>query len=215
MVGRRGRPTIPAAVLVGVLAGALVVGCGSPPAAAPGGPLPGGQAPAAAAGPPVAAIATADAGDAAPPARIRLASLDVDAAVVAVGVDERGEMAVPEDIRETGWYRFGSAPGSAIGSAVVSGHVDDRIQGRGAFYRLVDLAVGDPVVVTTTTGVELDYRVSTVRRIPKAALPVDELFARDGPPHLTLVTCGGAFDRASGSYRDNVVVAASPDGPVT
>jgi hypothetical protein len=59
-------------------------------------------------------------------------------------VDARGEMAVPEDVRETGWYRFGPAPGSGAGSSVVSGHVDDRVQGRGAFYRLVDLAVGEP-----------------------------------------------------------------------
>jgi len=139
-----------------------------------------------------------------------LPSLGVDTAVVAVGVDGRGEMAVPDDVRQTGWYRFGPAPGSAAGSSVVSGHVDDAVQGRGAFYRLVDLAVGDPVVVTTAAGVDLTFRVSTVRRIPKSTLPVDELFARDGPPHLTLVTCGGAFDRASGSYRDNVVVTAAP-----
>ena len=159
----------------------------------------------------VAAVAAAaDPGDGVPPARIRLPSLGVDTAVVAVGVDGRGEMAVPENVRQTGWYRFGPAPGSAAGSSVVSGHVDDAVQGRGSFYRLVDLAVGDPVVVTTAAGVDLTFRVSAVRRIPKSALPVDELFARDGPPHLTLVTCGGAFDRASGSYRDNVVVTAAP-----
>lgn len=208
MVGRPGRPTIPARVLAGVLAGVLLVGCGSPRPVALGGPP---LLPAA-----VAATTTApEVGNPAPPARIRLPSLDVDAAVVAVGVDGRGEMAVPEDVRATGWYRFGPAPGSATGSSVVSGHVDDRVQGRGAFYRLVDVAVGDPVIVTTTAGVDLDYRVSTVRRIPKTALPVDEIFVREGPPHLTLVTCGGVFDRASGNYRDNIVVTASPDGPVT
>ena len=209
MVGRHGWPTTPARVLAGVLAGVLVAGCGAPSPAAPGGRLPPSPA---ATSPPLAVTTAPVARDVAPPARIRLPSLDVDAAVVAVGVDERGEMAVPEDIREIGWYRFGPAPGSAAGSSVVSGHVDDRIQGRGAFYRLVDLAVGDPVVVTTTAGAELDYRVSTVRRIPKTALPVDELFARDGPPHLTLVTCGGVFDRASGNYRDNVVVTATLRG---
>jgi len=159
---------------------------------------------------PAPATAASDPGNVAPPARIRLPSLGVDTAVVAVGVDARGEMAVPEDVKETGWYRFGPAPGSATGSSVVSGHVDDKLQGRGAFYRLVDLAVGDPVVVTTAAGADLAFRVSAVRRIPKSTLPVDELFARDGPPHLTLVTCGGAFDRALGSYRDNVVVTAVP-----
>jgi sortase (surface protein transpeptidase) len=187
-------------VLPAVLAGLVLVGCGATPAP-----------PAPVVPPALAAMATAsDPADAAPPARIRLPSLGVDTAVVAVGVDARGEMAVPEDVRETGWYRFGPAPGSAAGSSVVSGHVDDEVQGRGAFYRLVDLAVGDPVVVTTAAGADLTFRVSAVRRIPKSALPVDELFARDGPPHLTLVTCGGVFDRAQGSYRDNVVVTAAP-----
>jgi sortase (surface protein transpeptidase) len=192
-------------VLPTVLAGLVLVGCGATPAPAPA------VVPAALAAATATATATAaasDPGDVAPPARIRLPSLGVDTAVVAVGVDARGEMAVPEDVRETGWYRFGPAPGSGAGSSVVSGHVDDRVQGRGAFYRLVDLAVGDPVVVTTAAGADLAFRVSAVRRIPKSTLPVDELFARDGPPHLTLVTCGGTFDRALGSYRDNVVVTA-------
>jgi len=196
-------------VLPTVLAGLVLVGCGATPAPAPA-VVPAALATATATAPATATAAASDPGDVAPPARIRLPSLGVDTAVVAVGVDARGEMAVPEDVKETGWYRFGPAPGSATGSSVVSGHVDDKLQGRGAFYRLVDLAVGDPVVVTTAAGADLAFRVSAVRRIPKSTLPVDELFARDGPPHLTLVTCGGAFDRALGSYRDNVVVTAVP-----
>ena len=188
-----------------VLAGLVLVGCGATPA-----PAAAVVPTALAATVTATAAAASDPGNVAPPARIRLPSLGVDTAVVAVGVDARGEMAVPEDVKETGWYRFGPAPGSATGSSVVSGHVDDKLQGRGAFYRLVDLAVGDPVVVTTAAGADLAFRVSAVRRIPKSTLPVDELFARDGPPHLTLVTCGGAFDRALGSYRDNVVVTAVP-----
>lgn len=79
----------------------------------------------------------------APPVRVRFPELDVDAAVQAVGVDPRGEMDVPEDVDTVGWYRFGPGAGSGAGSSVLSGHVDDRIQGRGAFYRLSDLAPGD------------------------------------------------------------------------
>jgi hypothetical protein len=44
--------------------------------------------------------------------------------------------------------------------------------------------------------------------IRKQALPLDELFRRDGPPRLTLLTCGGPFLAEYGSYRDNVVVVA-------
>ena len=35
-------------------------------------------------------------------------------------------------------------------------------------------------------------------------------FRRDGPPRLTLLTCGGPFLEEYGSYRDNVVVVAEP-----
>ena len=42
---------------------------------------------------------------------IRLLQLGVDAPVLPVGVDGRGEMAVPDDVRTVGWYRFGPRPG--------------------------------------------------------------------------------------------------------
>jgi LPXTG-site transpeptidase (sortase) family protein len=191
-----------------MLAVLALTGCaGTAPAAAPG---PAPAAPVATAGATTSGAAPAD--RLAVPARVRLAGIDADAAVVPVGVDDRGEMEVPEDVDTVGWYRFGPGPGSGAGSAVLSGHVDDRVQGRGAFYSLTDLAEGDPVQVDLADGTTLDYRVTRVERIDKSVLPVDRLFARAGAPHLTLVTCGGAFDRATRNYRDNVVVTAAPVG---
>jgi LPXTG-site transpeptidase (sortase) family protein len=120
-------------------------------------------------------------------------------------------MEVPLDVATVGWYRFGPGPGATAGSAVLSGHVDDRQQGIGAFHRLADLAVGEPVSVDLADGTMLGYRVRAVERVPKAELALDRVFARDGAPRLTLVTCGGAFDRAASGYTDNVVVTAEPE----
>jgi LPXTG-site transpeptidase (sortase) family protein len=145
------------------------------------------------------------------PVRIRIDGIGVDAPVSPVGVDDRGRMAVPLDVATVGWYRYGPGPGAAGGSAVLSGHVDDYEQGLGAFYRLADLEAGDPVTVELADGTALDYRVRDVERVAKADLPVDRVFARDGAPHLSLVTCGGAFNRATSGYTDNVVVVAEPD----
>jgi hypothetical protein len=147
----------------------------------------------------------------APPVRIRAVDAGLDAPVVDSGVDERGGMAIPHDIHTVGWYRFGVGPGASTGSAVLAGHVDDHIQGYGAFHRLAHLAVGNPVQVTLTDGRVLTYKVSAVEHVAKALLPAGKIFARDGPPRLTLVTCGGAFDRAVGGYVDNVVVTAAPE----
>ena len=146
----------------------------------------------------------------APPARLRIGTIAVAAPVVAVGVDQRGAMAVPNDVRTVGWYRFGPRPGATSGSSVLSGHVDDRVQGRGAFAELADVKPGDPVEVELADGTPLGYRVRTIERVAKDALPTDRLFARSGPPRITLITCGGAFDWTTRTHTENVVVTAEP-----
>lgn len=143
------------------------------------------------------------------PVRISAPALGVDAPVDAVGVAPDGQMELPEDVARVGWYRFGPEPGAA-GSAVLAGHVDDREQGPGALFPLRDAAVGDELTVTDAAGTATRWRVVSRELITKQALPVDRIFARDGAPRLTLVTCGGPFLPEYRSYRDNVVVVAEP-----
>ena len=62
----------------------------------------------------------------------------------------------------------------------------------------------------TPTGTTTRWRVVSRELITKQVLPLDRLFARTGPPRLTLITCGGPFLPEFRSYRDNVVVVAEP-----
>lgn len=149
------------------------------------------------------------AGDRPVPRRLRLPSLDLDLPVVAVGVAGNGEMVVPEDVDDTGWYRHGPAPGEP-GNAVVAGHVDSREQGLGAFHRLVDLAVGDRVEVVADDDTTSTWEVTGRQLVDKAEVDPRDLFRRSGRPRLVLVTCGGEFDGSARSYRSNVVVVARP-----
>ena len=144
------------------------------------------------------------------PRRIDLPSIGVDAPIVPVGVDPDGSMTIPEDVATVGWYRWGSAPGSDAGTIVLSGHVDSRTQGRGAFFDLRAMAVGDEVAITDEDGDETRWRVTGRRTFQKESLPIRELFRRDGDRRLVLITCGGEFDRAVRSYDSNVVVEAEP-----
>ena len=141
------------------------------------------------------------------PVRLEIPALGVDSVVDPVGVAPDGQMAIPEDVDRVGWYRFGPAPGAA-GSAVIAGHVDDSEQGLGALAPLREAAVGDDVVVTDVEGTTTRWRVVSREVITKQVLPLDRLFARSGPPRLTLITCGGPFLPEYRSYRDNVVVVA-------
>ena len=93
---------------------------------------------------------------------------------------------------------------------MLAGHVDDRVQGRGAFFDLRALEVGDEVRVTDEDGATTTWSVTGRRTYEKDSLPIDQLYERGGPPRLVLITCGGDFDRAARSYESNVVVEAVP-----
>ncbi|MGY1787541.1 class F sortase [Geodermatophilus sp. SYSU D00698] len=144
-----------------------------------------------------------------PPVRVQVPALGVDAPVDPTGVAADGKMALPDDVARAGWYRFGPAPG-APGSAVLAGHVDDAEQGLGALAPLRSAEPGQEVFVTDVAGATTRWRVVARELLHKQALPVDLLFTREGPPRLTLVTCGGPFLPDVGGYRDNVVVVAEP-----
>lgn len=147
------------------------------------------------------------------PQRLRIPAVELDADVRPVGVDPKtGELAVPEAVSSVGWYRYGPGLDAGSGSVVIAGHVDSSTQGMGAFSRLAEIHPGDRVEVRAADGSVRDFRVVSREVFGKSEVPYDRLFARDGRARLTLVTCGGAFDRTTGSYRDNIVVTAEPVG---
>lgn len=143
------------------------------------------------------------------PTRLDLPSLGVTAPVVPVGLNPDRSMEIPHLVSTVGWYEPGVRPGE-VGSAVLAGHVDSRDQGRGAFFRLRDLATDDVVALTHEDGAVTEWVVVEVRSYPKDELPISELFTRFGDTRLALITCGGPFERASGRYTENIVVYAAP-----
>jgi sortase (surface protein transpeptidase) len=142
------------------------------------------------------------------PYRLRIPSLRVAAPIVPVGIDPTGTMEVPEDIRTVGWYRLGPSPGE-VGSSVLVGHVDSRLGGPGVFFRLSSLEPSDEVHVRLAGGAWRAFEVVSRTLVPKGSLPTGA-FTREGDPILTLITCGGGFDWAAGSYTHNLLVAAVP-----
>ncbi|MGH3665652.1 MAG: class F sortase [Egibacteraceae bacterium] len=140
------------------------------------------------------------------PVRVRIKQIGVDADVIPLGLNPDRTLEVPTDYAQTGWYRGGPEPGEP-GPAVIAGHVDSR-SGPAVFYRLRELRPGDRVEVVTTDGGRQQFTVRRVEQHPKDAFPTDAVYGRTRRPTLRLVTCGGTFDRASGHYRDNIVVFA-------
>jgi hypothetical protein len=145
-----------------------------------------------------------------PPSRLQLPTLGIDSPVIPIGVTGSGELEIPEDVDDIGWYRYGPVPGESAGSAVLSGHVDSASQGAGPFARLGELAEGDIVTVVDDTGAAHDFTVLSREEWSKSEVPLDRIFDRSGSPRLVLITCGGDFDADAGHYEDNIAITAVP-----
>ena len=139
------------------------------------------------------------------PVSIQIPAIGVDARVVAVGLGPDRSVEVPA-VDLAGWYEPGPRPGEA-GPAVIVGHVDSR-RAPAVFFRLGQLRRGDRIVVGRARGGARSFAVERVERQPKQVLPVARIWNPTRRPVLRLITCGGSFDRATGHYRDNLIVYA-------
>lgn len=146
----------------------------------------------------------------APPRELSIPSVGVTMPIVATGVLDDGQMELPEDPAQIGWYQFGPGPGERRGSVVLAGHVDSTRYGVGPLARLASIQEGARITVTDAEGSPVRYRVTGVERIRKAALPTDRLFDPDSAPRLVVITCGGRYLPEAGGYEDNIVVIAKP-----
>jgi hypothetical protein len=143
------------------------------------------------------------------PQQLIISRIRLKMSIVAATLDDAGLMALPDRPTKIGWYSYGPRPGATSGSAVLAGHIDSRRYGIGPLAGLRRLSRGDELMVQTATG-SVTFEVRSVRVISKRALPLNEVFDRDGPPRLRIVSCGGAYLPAQGGYQDNIVVTAVP-----
>jgi len=141
----------------------------------------------------------------APPTRLRIASLGVDTGLETLTIDPAGQLQSPRAYEEAGWFAAGTAPGDP-GPAVLAGHVDSRT-GPAVFFKLHELKTGDRVEVQRG-GAWLTFTVTAREHYAKAMFPSARVYGPTPLPELRLITCGGDFDAARHSYRDNVVVFA-------
>jgi hypothetical protein len=142
------------------------------------------------------------------PATITIPAIGVQAHIVGVGLQADGAMQVPEP-DQVGWYKLGPRPGDG-GPAVLIGHVSYRRPA--VFYRLRELRPGDEILIGQRGGTTTRFLVGRLERHPKTALPTKRIWTGAKRPLLRLITCDGSYDHATGHYRDNLIVYASPTG---
>ncbi len=153
-----------------------------------------------------------------PPAPVVLAipRLNVEAPVVAMGLDAERYPEVPDGPHKVAWYTFTSAPGRSA-NAVFAAHVDwvDRFgEGmEGVFYELHDLEVGDVISIVLDDASLLTYEVTANVAVPYDDPDVLTLMEATTKDVITLITCGGIWQRDPesryrGNYSHRIIVRA-------
>jgi hypothetical protein len=141
------------------------------------------------------------------PLSLRFEEVGVDDEIRPVGIEDDGEMEVPDE-DEIGWWQYGSSPGLP-GATVLAAHVswNDAL---GPFHRLGDAELGDRIEVTGGDGDVRVYQVVERTMYVKDGLPADRIWTTTGDEMLVLITCGGDFNPSIHRYRHNIVVYAVP-----
>lgn len=140
------------------------------------------------------------------PAQIEVPSIGVKANIEATGILDNGEMGVPEDVDQVGWFKPGFKAG-AKGNAVLAGHVDS-LTGPAVFYELKDIEVGETVILTDADGREMVFEVKNLTSYETDEAPIEEIFGSSDKRMINLITCTGDFNRDIGSHEERLVVTA-------
>lgn len=139
------------------------------------------------------------------PLRLRIPSLEINAAIHDVGVLKDGSMGIPEKPTDTAWYKYGPKPGEK-GSAVIAGHLNWFYGAKGVFERLDTLKPGDTITTQDEHGVTTNFVVRRTGYYGHEDDATDVFHSNDGIAHLNLVTCAGSWNKFLQRYNKRLVV---------
>ena len=140
------------------------------------------------------------------PLRLVIPTLDIDAKIQNVGINKKGNMTVPNNYTDVGWYKYGAAPGM-MGSAVMAGHVSNGAALPGVFKHLEDLSEGDDIYVEMENGEKVRYVVSGFETYGFDEKP-ESVFAENDARYLKLITCTGKWMPSHKTHDKRLVVTA-------
>jgi hypothetical protein len=137
-----------------------------------------------------------------------------------VGPD--GQMPNPDGPDDIAYYNFsawpgkGGAPGKG-GNAVFAGHVDSGAKAckngsvpppcQAVLWDLNRLRVGDEIEIVLG-GQSFKYAVMTNQPVPANNAPWDTIVSATPDESITIITCGGDFNRETREYTNRQVVTA-------
>ncbi len=141
------------------------------------------------------------------PTRLRIPKLNIDTNFVEpLGLEDNGEVSVPDSYTEVGWYKHSPTPGQ-LGPAIVLGHVDSHT-GPAIFFYLGQLKEGDDVYIDREDGTSAQFKIEKLERYKQSEFPTELVYGNINYAGLRLITCSGIFSKGEQRYSHNLVVYA-------
>lgn len=126
------------------------------------------------------------------PDRLIIPDIGIDSHIQDVGITFAGNMGVPNNFTDVGWYKNGPLPGMP-GNSVIDGHVDNGLGFPAVFSKLKDLKIGDMVYVQDKNGARVVFEVKKIEVYDHNDAPLEEIFGPNDKQTLNLITCSGVW----------------------
>lgn len=143
------------------------------------------------------------------PRYIYIPAIGVNARVLSVGVNSRGNIDTPSNLNDTAWYDGSAKPGQE-GQVFIDGHTSFSSSINAAFNSLPKLKSGDQITIEKGDGQKVNYNITQVETVD--ANQVDMGKALNPPAGakkgLTLMTCTGTFNYRSQTADKRLIVYA-------
>ena len=126
----------------------------------------------------------------------------VNARVLPMGINDKGELSTPNNIFDVGWYYDSGKPGQG-GTLLIDGH-NGGPHVQGVFKALPSLSTGDIIVIERGDGKIFRYSVVENNTVPLSKsndyMATAMKSPMGGKESITLISCTGEWSQAQSTY---------------
>ena len=125
-----------------------------------------------------------------------------NARILAMGINDKGELDTPRNIFDVGWYEASGLPGMG-GTMIIDGH-NGGPHVHGVFKDLPELSNGDIIKVERGDGIVYNYTVVENKAIllteANSYMATAARSPEPGKESVTLISCTGEWSQQRGTY---------------
>lgn len=138
------------------------------------------------------------------PLKLEIPAISVNATIQSVGLKSNGSIGTPNNYTDAAWFNLSPEPG-AVGTAIITGHLDTKLSPYAVFFNLDKLKPGDEIRIINSNGQEAQFKVTGSKIYNYLSDPV-ELFEQTDKKRIALITCTGNWLENEKTYDQRLVV---------